>query len=59
MKMEENWRGNFLRRKRINPSITRPSFLGQRIHPALSSLVMKIDAVLHIHFKWKMEKENK
>ena len=57
--MEENWMGSFLRRKRINPSITRPSFLDQKIHPALSSLVMKIDAVLHIHFKGKMEEENK
>ena len=57
--MEENWMGSFMRRKRINPSITRPSFLDQKIHPALSSLVMKIDAVLHIHFKGKMEEENK
>lgn len=51
--------GETLKGKRINSSIIRPSFLVQRSHPDLSPMAMKIDAVLHIHFKCKMKEENK
>lgn len=55
--LNESELGGLLLRKRINSSVIRPSFLGQNSHPDLSPTTVKIDAVLHIHFKCKMREK--